>query len=129
MPETSPLGITVPFATTISSGGGFTRLVRRYCTRVRQACVFVRTKRYKEKILWDTSTDAKIVRTFGQKLLTIGLQGLETAGNMTSRIVYESQGTIRIWTLLGSEPVSPGLNDWYLEVRQYFANFGPEYVH
>ena len=85
MPEIPPLGITVPFATTISSGGGFTRLVPRYCLESGGQESSFALRDTKENILLDTSTDAKIVRAFGQKLLTIGPQTLETTGNMTSR--------------------------------------------
>lgn len=120
---------TAPFAITISSGGGFTGLVRGYRLDSEGRVSSFERRANNERIVWNTSTDAATVRAFGQKLLAIGPLAPETTGNMTSRIVYESEDSILIWTWSGSDPAFPALTEWYLKLTQYCASFDPEYAH
>ena len=110
------------FSISISSGGGFTGLVRGYRLQSEgQVVAFERRTAKDESILWTRSIDAGTMHSFAQKLLATGLldQRAQEYGNVTSRIVYQSSDSTFVWTWSGSEPKPSAVAGWYREVMRY----------
>ena len=117
------------FSISISSGGGFTGLVRGYRLQSEgQVVAFERRTAKDESILWTRSIDAGTMHSFAQKLLATGLldQRAQEYGNVTSRIVYQSSDSTFVWTWSGSEPKPSAVAGWYREVMRYCSGLGPD---
>jgi hypothetical protein len=117
------------FSISISSGGGFSGLVRGYRLQSDGKIVaFERRSATGESNLWSRSIDAGTMRSFAQKLLATGLLGQTSReyGNITSRIVYESSDSTFVWTWSGSEPTPVLVAAWYRDTMRFCSGLGPD---
>ena len=120
---------TRSFSISISSGGGFSGLVRGYRLQSDgEVVAFERRTAKDEAIRWTRSIDAGTVRSFAEKLLATGLleQGAREYGNITSRIVYQMSDSTYVWTWSGSEPKPSAAAAWYRDVMRFCSALEPD---
>ena len=117
------------FSFSVSSGGGFTGLVRG-CRMESEGRIvaFERRGAQGESILWTHSTDAGRIRSFAEDLQNSGVLGrtVQQHGNVTASIVYSTADSTFVWTWAGSEPKPPTVAGWYRAVKRHCAELKPD---